>query len=240
MRFVGAWDTVDAYGLPFDGLKALAAWATQLLGPFSWVRFADRSVSPHVDYAAHALSLDDARRTFHPVLWDERTAETADGGAPADRADAGTTPIRRIDQVWFAGAHADVGGGYEKDSLSLVPLHWMMNRAESVGLRFLRDSRDRIAEHRDVLGPQHDPRSNLGMFYRYAARDVGAMCRRDGLGPPRVHASVTERVRRSRCDLAPDVLLPEFVVVDDDGSGTLHPAVAPPTLAFVHTLRLVF
>ena len=147
MRFVGAWDTVDAYGLPFDGLKALAAWATQLLGPFSWVRFADRSVSPHVDYAAHALSLDDARRTFHPVLWDERTAETADGGA---------------------------------------------------------------------------------------------MCRRDGLGPPRVHASVTERVRRSRCDLAPDVLLPEFVVVDDDGSGTLHPAVAPPTLAFVHTLRLVF
>jgi len=28
----------------------------------------------------------------------------------------------RIEQVWFAGCHANVGGGYEKQGLSLVAL----------------------------------------------------------------------------------------------------------------------
>jgi hypothetical protein len=31
-------------------------------------------------------------------------------------------PAGRITQVWFAGVHSNVGGGYPEDRLSLVPL----------------------------------------------------------------------------------------------------------------------
>ncbi|MFL5063189.1 MAG: phospholipase effector Tle1 domain-containing protein, partial [Xanthobacteraceae bacterium] len=34
----------------------------------------------------------------------------------------------RLRQVWFAGAHSDVGGGYPNDGLSFVPLCWMIPR----------------------------------------------------------------------------------------------------------------
>ena len=50
-------------------------------------------------------------------------------------------PLREIDQdirqVWFAGVHADVGGGYPEDQsgLSKFPLSWMIAQAEAAGLR---------------------------------------------------------------------------------------------------------
>jgi len=50
---------------------------------------ADRRLSPFVDRACRALSLDDERPTFRPVLWNE---------------DA--TAAVRLTQVWFAGVHA--------------------------------------------------------------------------------------------------------------------------------------
>ena len=64
-EFVGLWDTVGAYGLPIDELQhAIDLY----IYPFS---FSDRHLSSIVKCAYHALSLDDERRTFHPILWDE-------------------------------------------------------------------------------------------------------------------------------------------------------------------------
>jgi uncharacterized protein (DUF2235 family) len=95
--FVGLWDTVSAYGLPIDELQhAIDLY----IYPFS---FSDRRVCDIVECAYHALSLDDERRTFHPVLWDESDA--------GDRA--------RLQQVWFPGVHANIGGGYPKDGLAM-------------------------------------------------------------------------------------------------------------------------
>jgi uncharacterized protein (DUF2235 family) len=89
LDFVGLWDTVGAYGLPIDELQhAIDLY----IYPFS---FSDRHLSSIVKCAYHALSLDDERRTFHPILWDE--------SEPGDRA--------RIQQVWFPGVHSNVGGG---------------------------------------------------------------------------------------------------------------------------------
>jgi hypothetical protein len=45
-------------------------------------------------------------------------------------------PNVSIEQVWFAGAHADVGGGYKTRSLAHIPLVWMAKQAEAVGLTF--------------------------------------------------------------------------------------------------------
>ena len=39
-------------------------------------------------------------------------------------------PSQTIKQVWFAGAHSDVGGGYAEPGLSDIAFNWMMRSAE--------------------------------------------------------------------------------------------------------------
>ena len=46
------------------------------------------------------------------------------------------TDDERLTQVWFAGAHANVGGGYPDDALSYVPLRWIIAEATKRGVRF--------------------------------------------------------------------------------------------------------
>jgi hypothetical protein len=87
LSFLGVWDTVDAVGLPFDGL------AEALNRVFQW-RFADRRVSRRVLRARQALSIDDERRTFLPNLWDE---------GPEQPTAPDTHP--HVEQVGFAGVH---------------------------------------------------------------------------------------------------------------------------------------
>ena len=106
IRFVGLWDTVAAYGLPIEALtRALSRWFWPLDLP-------TRELPEIVQRACHALSLDDERKTFHPILWNERTEPRAQPESDGKRY------IRneRISQVWFAGSHANVGGGYPDDS----------------------------------------------------------------------------------------------------------------------------
>ena len=97
---------VAAYGLPIEALtRALSRWFWPLDLP-------TRELPEIVQRACHALSLDDERKTFHPILWNERTEPRAQPESDGKRY------IRneRISQVWFAGSHANVGGGYPDDS----------------------------------------------------------------------------------------------------------------------------
>ena len=127
IRFVGVWDTVDAYGMPVDELKiAIDEW----VWPMS---FADRDPSDRLQTIRHALSLDDARPTFRPVLWNEVLEDRPYPGKEMARR---VLSPQRIQQVWFAGAHANVGGGYPDDGLAFTALDWMMEEAASVRLRY--------------------------------------------------------------------------------------------------------
>jgi uncharacterized protein (DUF2235 family) len=119
---LGRWDTVDAYGLP--GGELARAW-DHYFWPLS---MNDRIASTTIEKAYHALSVDDERNTFHPVLW---TEETESQNATSVHLDE-----ERISQVWFAGVHSNVGGGYAEDSLSFVPLYWIIREAAGRGLRF--------------------------------------------------------------------------------------------------------
>ena len=66
IKFVGLWDTVSPYGLPVESMtRAISKWHWPLDLP-------NRELPEIVDRACHALSLDDERRTFHPILWNER------------------------------------------------------------------------------------------------------------------------------------------------------------------------
>ncbi|UXI70244.1 T6SS phospholipase effector Tle1-like catalytic domain-containing protein [Tahibacter amnicola] len=109
VRFLGLFDTVSAVGTP---------WRPQI---FDYTFTNDR-----VETVRHALALDEHRVMFVQNLWN------SEPGAP--------TAERRTDvrQVWFAGAHADVGGGYPEaeSGLSRIPLAWMRDHAQQAGLEF--------------------------------------------------------------------------------------------------------
>ena len=172
IRFVGLWDTVAAYGLPIEEMTRGVSFR---IWPLS---LPSRKRSKLVDRACHALPLDDERTTFHPVLWSEK-----DLWPHAARLD-GRHFIQDeiLSQVWFAGVHANVGGGYPDDSLAHVPLCWIMNEAKACGLRFKVDPPSdpdavRYAKSAsDQDGRLYDSRHGLAGYYRYGPRKLKDLC----------------------------------------------------------------
>ena len=195
IRFVGVWDTVDAYGMPVDELKfAIDEW----IWPMS---FADRDPSKKLLTIRHALSLDDERPTFRPVLWNELVKDH-----PDDR-EARILSSKTIRQVWFAGVHANVGGGYPDDGLAFTALKWMIDEAHAVGLRYDDLARDEIAARVNPNGEQYDSRSGVAGYYRYGPRQVAALCNDKDYGVTvptvHVHPAAFERISAWRRDYEP-------------------------------------
>jgi uncharacterized protein (DUF2235 family) len=179
IEFIGVWDTVGAVGVPFDWLKNLLS----RIGP---VRFSDLTLGSHVKTACHALSIDDERRTFYPELWNEQHGKDT-----------------RINQVWFAGAHSNVGGGYPKQGMSLVALDWMMAQAEHQGLRFIHNDREYVNSHQDVHGNLYDSRAGLSVYYRWSPRNLPRLCAEHNIEKAKVHVSVIERIANGTNGYAP-------------------------------------
>lgn len=194
IRFAGLFDTVEAFGVPIEEFRRAIDWA---LWPIS---FTNTQLSERVERAFHALSLDDERTTFHPLRFDMR------GEKPG-----------RIEEVWFAGVHSDVGGGYPDADLEYVPLMWMAaHAAQEGGLHFTASAVQAFREAASAVGPRHDSRDGLGVFYRYGPRVI-----RDGAdvgGPPVIHHSVAERMVFGSDEYAPIVLPSTAIVLLPDGS----------------------
>ena len=112
IEMVGVWDTVKALGLRVPMVWMLSA---QRQG------FHNHHLSATVRHGFHALALDETRQAFAPVLWECQPGWQGN-----------------VEQVWFRGAHGDVGGqigDFEAARpLSNIPLVWMLERAEAVGL----------------------------------------------------------------------------------------------------------
>lgn len=182
IKFVGLFDTVEAFGVPIEELRGAIDWA---IWPIS---FRNHVLSDGVARACHALSLDDERTTFHPIRFDRSSAK--------DR--------ERIQEVWFAGVHSDIGGGYPDATLAFVPLVWMAEHVEAE-LRFQPGRIDRFRSYASPMGPLHDSRAGLSVFYRYDPRPIEVD--KAAGGPPVVHHSVVERMQRG-CDNYAPVMLP--------------------------------
>jgi uncharacterized protein (DUF2235 family) len=194
IRFVGVWDTVDAVGLPFHISDVWNATVYRF-------KFPDHDLSQFVDRACQALSIDDPRQTFLPQLWNE----AEDSG--------------RISQVWFAGVHSNVGGGYPKQGMSLVALDWMLAEAERAGepfhesgLRINRTEEAYFRDHASVDDKLYDPRANMGIFYRWKIRDIAQLCR-EHHARPRIHLTALERIAHGTDDYAPGNLPADAEVV---------------------------
>jgi uncharacterized protein (DUF2235 family) len=122
IAFLGVWDTVGALGIP---------QARNAPIPISrGYEFHDVKLGRIVERAFHAVAIDEQREDFQVTLWD--------GVHPG-----GTTVV---EQRWFPGAHANVGGGYEDDMLPDPPLKWMAERAIEAGLEFNNEFTARLAE----------------------------------------------------------------------------------------------
>ena len=105
IQAIGVWDTVGSLGIPvYDSVDQ------QRIDVFA---FADTALSTAVVNGYHALAIDEQRQDFQPTLWDARDS---------------------VEQRWFCGAHADVGGGYPSLDYCSVSLDWMVDRMRDAGV----------------------------------------------------------------------------------------------------------
>jgi len=142
IKMIGVWDTVGALGVP------VFATTTTLFVP----GFHDLSLGPRIENAYHAMSIDEQRFDFQPTYWDPKTVR----------------PGQHLEQVYFAGVHSDIGGGYDDDhSLSDITLCWMASRARKHGLLFKDDAFGTTCADDAPYGKLHD---SFGALYEPRGR----------------------------------------------------------------------
>lgn len=179
IRFLGVFDTVGALGVPVN-------WVQQILNRIDRfnVEFHDTTLSAEIDVACHALAIDERRGPFKPTYW---TGRPANGQV--------------VKQVWFAGVHSDVGGGYAEKDLAGLPLAWMLTEAKRAGLDlwpgFADDpiAQDAAGEIHDSMDPGYLAIHDLAPSIDPHDRPVGPQ-QRNGLEIPgeMLHQSVKDRI----------------------------------------------
>jgi uncharacterized protein (DUF2235 family) len=175
IKCVGVWDTVGSVGIPSD-LAKLDVFFKKYYG------FFDTDLGLHIEHAFHAIALDERRRNFVPTLW----TQTPEGKAKG----------QTLKQVWFAGVHSDVGGGYPEHGASDIPLAWMASEVSP----YLDLDFDYLKMRRDIsskwaLAPLHE---SFTGFWSYlpggqAARTPFSADQASSF--EKVHASVAARSR---------------------------------------------
>lgn len=149
IEMIGVWDTVKALGLRLPLLWKLTE---------SQYAFHSAHLGNSVRNAYQALALDETRSAYAPVLW----------------RDTATWPGRDVEQMWFRGAHGDVGGQLSGRTyarpLSNIPLVWMLERAEGCGLALPRDWRQRFPTDPDA--PAIGPSAGWGKLFLARRRRV--------------------------------------------------------------------
>ena len=161
IKFVGVWDTVGAMGIPIS-----------FLGLFEDMdEFYDTKLGKNVEIARHALAIDEHRSDFEPTVW-----------MPRENLD--------IKQVWFVGAHSDLGGGYPRDDdgslLSDLALDWILKEANKAKLTTESHLKQRIQGN--ARATLHQSRRTFYRIKRKFFRPID-----HGRGEVVLHRSVKER-----------------------------------------------
>jgi uncharacterized protein (DUF2235 family) len=98
----------------------LGVWDTVgALGVPGWKiaeKFHDTELSANVKHAYHAMAIDEHRKSYEVIPWSANPGKAI------------------MEQRWFAGAHANIGGGYKDDLLPDISLKWMLRKACDCGL----------------------------------------------------------------------------------------------------------
>lgn len=106
-----------------------------------------------VESVRHAVAIDERRTMFQPQLWPEGEEYW---GNPFNKAAAKPQDAR---EVWFAGVHGDVGGGYPEaeSGLAKVALQWMIEQTSTLGLFYRTQAVNELALGRNPDKPYIPP-----------------------------------------------------------------------------------
>jgi uncharacterized protein (DUF2235 family) len=240
IKMVGVWDTVGSIGIPWGNFPNISRRA---------LKFHNTRLSRTIEHSYQALAIDEYRQPYWAVLWTEFFPESA-YAHPQPHDDG-----RFVEQRWFAGAHANIGGGYRSDPLPDRCLAWLQEKAAQCGLGFRRHA---SVSNEDLECVPTDSYSEflggiwkvvaLGRRYtRWIMSDpVPRTSRATTLGGPVKGwvQTVNERIDRSvfeRCQRHPDYRPPslqewakrknldlEAVIADPDRYPEFHAAVTQP------------
>jgi len=90
-------------------------------------------------YVRHAMSIHERRGAFQPVLFDPEPDPEPKPPTPVDPTTIDAQGRKYLIELWFAGNHGDVGGGWEsytnnkkKYLLSDIPLTWMIEQVKDI------------------------------------------------------------------------------------------------------------
>ncbi|WP_441228860.1 DUF2235 domain-containing protein [Tardiphaga sp. 20_F10_N6_6] len=121
VRFVGVWDTVASVIVP----------RPDRFYTFSIQELPNTRSNPSVMIFRQAIAIDERRRMFRLDPWDQPQNFMHNRFSRTNNLE-----LQDIQQVWFAGVHGDIGGGYaeEESGLSKFPLLWMIGEAVKAGL----------------------------------------------------------------------------------------------------------
>lgn len=203
IKFVGVWDTVSALGFSQDFsllLKWIFSTAEKISNMIPWLAhdFYDYELNNSIENAYHALSIDDERTTFHPLVWNEKNF------------------TGHVEQVWFAGVHSNVGGGYPRTGLSDVALQWMQSKAQAHGLVLYQDHLTAIQDSANIYDKLYDSRDGVAIYYRYGPRNLVELCDNKLTDNIAIHLSAYKKIKELSDSYAPDCIPRSFDLVDID------------------------
>ena len=117
------FDTVASMGLP--NLSSRERPTTEVVFEHG------HTLPGSVKAALHLVSIDDKRRAFQPTLMNRD---------------------ERVTEVWFAGAHSDVGGGFHFDGLSDNSLRFCLNWLEDLPYLGLKFGSSKSVDYENIFG----------------------------------------------------------------------------------------
>ncbi len=146
IKFIGVWDTVGSLGVP-DDMSIFNTFDNK-----KRYQFHNTELGDNVEYAVHAVAIDEIRASFSPTLWTNFTND------------------QKRKQVWFPGEHGDVGGGRKETGLSDGALLWMIEQARAADLVFKEQMIKQIKP--DPSGFAHNPVTGFYKVLRTQPRNI--------------------------------------------------------------------
>ena len=211
IRFMGLWDTVSSVG-----------WI------YKPVRLLDMARNPIVQVGRHAVSIDERRAFYRDNLWGDPYGIN-DQDWPKVLRDQGIA--QDLAQVWFPGAHSDIGGSYPQKEAGPAnqALKWMidelkLNDAElcEERIEMVLGTKEIGLEADKIYSPAPDENHCIhgslkgfwlvlqGFPQQYYDKDDGKVQWRVPYGTPRlipdgsiIHGSAERRLRSAATDKEP-------------------------------------
>ncbi|KAM0789556.1 hypothetical protein ACM66B_000367 [Microbotryomycetes sp. NB124-2] len=118
--------------------------------PIEWNAFGLQAekLEPHIETALQALAINEARPAYKPLLFKRDPLKLKEG--------------QKLTQVWFVGAHTDVGGGYEDHDLADISLMWAVDQLQRhAGLSFDTDYLEQVTDHPTSMWGHMQPHKGI-------------------------------------------------------------------------------